>query len=60
MIDIPDVFKLGEGPEYGHVNCSFFLPKNFLGGLWITLSSRHAHLRCVIKITLEIVQFVYA
>ena len=26
MIDIPNVFKLGKGPEQGHVNCSFFLP----------------------------------
>jgi hypothetical protein len=25
MIDIPNVFKLGKGPEQGHVNCSFFL-----------------------------------
>jgi hypothetical protein len=24
MIDIPHVFKLGKGPEQGHVNCSLF------------------------------------
>jgi hypothetical protein len=28
MIDLPNVYKLGKGPEQGHVNCSFFLPKN--------------------------------
>jgi hypothetical protein len=28
MIDMPNVFKLGKGPEQGHVNCSFFLQEN--------------------------------
>ena len=28
MIDIPNVFKLGKGPEQGHVNCSLFISKN--------------------------------
>jgi hypothetical protein len=26
-IDMPNVFKLGKGPEQGHVNCSFFIAK---------------------------------
>jgi hypothetical protein len=29
MIDMPNVFKLGKGPEHGHVNCSIFIPFNF-------------------------------
>jgi len=27
-IDMPNVFKLGKGPEHGHVNCSLFIFKN--------------------------------
>lgn len=25
--DLPNVYKLGEGPEHGHVNCSLFIPE---------------------------------
>lgn len=25
--DLPNVFKLGKGPEHGHVNCSLFIPE---------------------------------
>ena len=37
---MPNVFKLGKGPEHGHVNCSIFIPENSPWRLWITLSSQ--------------------
>ena len=50
MIDLPNVFKLGKGPEHGHVNCSLLLPKNFRPAQ-PHLSSYDTPLRGVILIT---------
>jgi hypothetical protein len=47
MIDIPNVYKLGKGPEQGHVNCSFFMPCKNLEGPGLEKSSYDD----VIKIT---------
>jgi hypothetical protein len=47
MIDIPHVFKLGKGPEQGHVNCSLFMPCKNLEGPGLEKSSYDD----VIKIT---------
>jgi hypothetical protein len=55
-MDLPYVLKLGEGPEHGHVNCSFYLPQNFHGGKILILSRRHAD---VFKITAKNVRFVH-
>jgi hypothetical protein len=33
LINLPNVLKLGKGPEHVHVNCSTFLLKIWLGGV---------------------------
>lgn len=39
MIDLPNVYKLGKGPEHGHVNCSKFIPSKNVDPPTLDLSS---------------------